>query len=610
MAINTIDELAVLLTARIDEFEKNISKAGRDIQQFGQKTQTTNKTVEGSFLATATAVGVLTAGLTTLIKVSASGAARVEQLERALATSAKNAGMAQEQVDAYVKSLEALSMSHKEALETVTMLNRMGYQQADGLRLVQAAQDMAAASGRNWEETLQDVMHAVNAQRPSMLRMYGITNDLDMIFAQFGETIGKSGNQLTFLEKRQAILNEIFKSAEKNAGAFKAQMQTTIGVMDNYHDELKNVTDEFGKAFLPILNSLMTRGTQVLKWFQSLPPATKSVITGISATAASVGLAVTALGSLAKALALAGTALKALQVAMLANPFTTMVAAVTLAIPALDTLLGRMDKAIDKSNKLRGEEATASGYSFRQIQAMDPQRRYTMAQARLRWVRNAQRQRGLTETSKARLASEETMLRDVMNTWQKDAASAGTQAEQIGAQTGKAYGSAVVEAAAPELNKMEELFAHTMSSGLTQVIMGAQAMKDVWRSMLESMLQMVLESGIKEALAGLFVGGGAGPIGGLFRGIGKLFGFDNPYHDAMARAAGGKWFSDAMRNFSDGYISSALSPTGRAAMAGAMGGGGSIVLNYTSNAVVSRGTPAERRRAADDMAEVLRRVNR
>jgi hypothetical protein len=625
MPVNNIDELAVILTARIDEFEKNMEKAGRVAGKTGADVAAANKGMSAGFLASATAIGALTAGITAFVKGAAGGAAQAQQLEIALSNTAKNAGMSQQAVDQYVKSLEGLSMSHREALQWAAMFGKMGYDQAQSIQLIKTAQDMAASSGRDWSGVLQDIMHAVNYQRPGLLRMYGVTGDLDDIFARFGSTLGKTGKQLSFMEKRQAILAEIMSNGAKYSGAFAARMETLAGASDNFNDELKNVTGEFGKAFLPTMTKALKIGTELLRWFQSLSPAVKNTVTGVAAMVASVGVMVPLLGGAALAFGKVAASMKALQLAMVSNPFTAATAALLLALPLLDRFLDKMDKAIEKSSALKGEEAAAAGFDFRSIQQMQPERRYKMGTARLRFVDSEMGRGDLTDTARAKLSGEQTMLRDSLKIWEGDAAKASAEAaKKAGKKAGQSYAGGVNDEIAKQNAQIASMMANSLASPLAEWISSfgkaSISIQSIFQDMLKRMVAMFLESGLTKMLSGVLGGatpalGALGPVGiGIGIGgavLGGLLGFDSGYNDAMAKAAGGKWFNDAMRNFSDGYVSQALGrgPENGKTLSNVYPSSGPTVVNltYNSSPFLSRGTPLERRRAAEDMGRTLER---
>jgi len=161
-------------------------------------------------------------------------------------------------------------------------------------------------------------------------------------------------------------------------------------------------------------------------------------------------------------------------------------------------------------------------------------------------------------------------------------------------------------------------FASSLTSELDVFNLHALKMVDIWHSMVNQMVQILLKSAILDFFVMLGFGGGGGNLSGLLSGIlggGSTAlpaglpplppgGFDDPVNDAMARSAGSnKWFQDFANNFSGGYVNSALK-TGPTMMAPATGGGG---VTYVQQSTISLGPPSDMRKALRQLKKMDKR---
>jgi hypothetical protein len=129
---------------------------------------------------------------------------------------------------------------------------------------------------------------------------------------------------------------------------------------------------------------------------------------------------------------------------------------------------------------------------------------------------------------------------------------------------------------------------------------------------INGLVKQIITTGIIKLIGALFPGGSAitatmpggakqkqGTVASLgipvISDIAGIFGFDNSVNDRMARSAGtDRWFSDFSKNFSDGYVKSALQ-TGPA-MPTPAGGGQVVNLHYYDNSLMNPGlTPGRAR---------------
>ncbi|MBA7686652.1 hypothetical protein ES703_95103 [subsurface metagenome] len=175
---------------------------------------------------------------------------------------------------------------------------------ADAAKIARVAQDLAVISGQNSSDATVTLTNAIVAQRPELLKQYGIVKTIDNIYLKYGKDLGivtekvdKSGKtvrswsrDLTEAEKKQAFLNEILEEGKKVAGVY----ETAMGDVGKKLTSIPRLVEEaklaLGEAFIPVIGKVVEILSELLKRFTDLSPETKTMITHIVMAAAGFAL--------------------------------------------------------------------------------------------------------------------------------------------------------------------------------------------------------------------------------------------------------------------------------------------------------------------------------
>jgi len=197
-------------------------------------------------------------------------AARLDSLKVGLEVISKNAGQNVDFVRSKVADLQRTGITTTEAIESIMQFlsNKLPIENIE--KLARAGQDMAVAYGRNSSETFNRFVYAILTGNAEILRAVGIQQTASQMQEKYAATIGKTAEQLTQVEKRQAIINGILQQASGFTGLYEHSLESLgkrIGSLPRYIEEGKAA---FGQALLPVLDMSITAAEKFWKEFRKL----------------------------------------------------------------------------------------------------------------------------------------------------------------------------------------------------------------------------------------------------------------------------------------------------------------------------------------------------
>jgi hypothetical protein len=216
-------------------------------------------------------------------------AARTEVLDIAMKSVARSSGYAIGALEQQRKAVMELGIAEQEATQILTRFMQAQLDVADAAKLARVAQDAAVISGTNSSQAAEQMTEAIAKQRPMLLAQFGMMAGIEEMYSEYAKTVGKSANELTQAEKKQAMLNYILKEGEKIAGTYEASMGAVgkqIGSLPRYWDTLKNAIAK--PLALPAISVIVDGITNALKNAISWAEANKAALQMWGQTAANV----------------------------------------------------------------------------------------------------------------------------------------------------------------------------------------------------------------------------------------------------------------------------------------------------------------------------------
>ncbi len=328
-------KLNIVLSLK-DEASKGLNSIQRDLKSFGGVLEDSSKDFR-RFGVGITAVGVGLAGL--LVKTGLT-AARVQVLGTVMRNVGKISGISTDILNKQEASIKKLGITTKSARELLIRFMQGQLDVADASKIARVAQDLAVISGQNSSDAAETLTQAIIAQRPVLLRQFGIVKDLSDIYKTYADTLEKSSEDLTDVEKRQALLNVILSEGAKVAGTYEAAMGDVGKQLTSLPRLIIEAETAFGEAFLPVMERTIQGISGLLKQFNALPKETKKTITQVVILTAAVllilGPLLLFIGSITNIIA--GFSALAGMVAVIKAGFILLAGPISLVIAVLITL--------------------------------------------------------------------------------------------------------------------------------------------------------------------------------------------------------------------------------------------------------------------------------
>ena len=217
-----------------------------------------------------TAMKKATAVVTELVAESTKLAARNQMMATSLKVVGSNAGWTGGQLERAVAAVKEMGITTGVATTTVTRYiqsqldagKTTGEATARMVELASAARDLAVVAGTNTSEALQTMQRAISGVLPRSLRVFGITENLNSVFTRYAETLGIAAEELTELQRKQAVEWRILEEGVIVAGAYEEAM----GSVGKQQASLARHTEEaqaaLGEAFLPAMSLGVTIATE------------------------------------------------------------------------------------------------------------------------------------------------------------------------------------------------------------------------------------------------------------------------------------------------------------------------------------------------------------
>ena len=133
---------------------------------------------------------------------------------------------------------------------------------AEMTQLIQVAMAQAAKMGMPVQQAFNDLVTGVGRLSPMILDNLGVTVKAEAAYANYAASIGKSSEQLTQAEQRQAFLNEMMAAVPNAAAEAAAAAENNASSWARWDASIKNLGDSVGML-------LAGPGANLLDWLNT-----------------------------------------------------------------------------------------------------------------------------------------------------------------------------------------------------------------------------------------------------------------------------------------------------------------------------------------------------
>ena len=224
---------------RYSRGQKGVAGATSNSSKAFSKMQSGMGGVVGAYAALAANVFALTAFFGALQRATA-----VQQLTEGLTELGKASGLAMTTLSQGLVKATGNALSLEESMRSVALITSAGLDPSSIEKFGKVAKDASIALGRDTADSLARLSRGVTKLEPELLDELGIMVRLDEASENYARSIGKTANELTNFEKRQAFMNATLKQGEEKFGSIGDAVDS------NPYDKLAATFNNISKGVL------------------------------------------------------------------------------------------------------------------------------------------------------------------------------------------------------------------------------------------------------------------------------------------------------------------------------------------------------------------------
>lgn len=204
--------------------------------------------------------------------------ARYDVLGTTLEGIGEKSGYTAEQVAATEDELRNLGITGNAARQSLILMARANVDWSEASKLARIAQNSAVVAGINSSQAFERLVRGIQKMEPELLDELGITLNRSDAYAKLAATLGKNAKELTEVEKKQAVLNEIYRQSGVVAGAYEDAMGNVGKQAQSVARLIEDIQLAIGLAFQPAYGQQIEFMSEKLKEFGAWAEANQAVI--------------------------------------------------------------------------------------------------------------------------------------------------------------------------------------------------------------------------------------------------------------------------------------------------------------------------------------------
>lgn len=293
----TVEELQVLISANADQFTGELIKVQNELKKLNKTTEMASGKMGGQLFGSMVGANIVTGLLSRtvsklsqtfsgLFKQMIEGGSALSRLRIANSAVTANLGMTSESVQKLRDDLAEANTYGINAENIISTLALSGLVKlAEGLEYVDARsgeaekgvtaltlgiKDLSAARGIDSDLGIERVSKFIQRGNAELADGLIEIGEINREYKAYADTISKSVENLTALEKSQVRMNIVMQEARKSFGAYAATYNSSGKIFSSIKMLLRSLTAEIGSYFEPVMRTV---GRAILEFFQGIQGA-------------------------------------------------------------------------------------------------------------------------------------------------------------------------------------------------------------------------------------------------------------------------------------------------------------------------------------------------
>ncbi len=225
-----------------------------DTDQFGKRTGLVEK-FKANWLSAAAAIGAAWVAISQGWDLAMQAAEGMQQ-RQSFANLAASHGFAADQIVESLKRVSGETIATKDLIEKAGTAMLLGIPADKLSRLMEIARASSRVTGQSVSKSFDDIALAVGRGSKMILDNLGIIVQEERAYKEYASTLGKSADQLTDAEKKQAFMNATLKAGDEIIKRVGVTADTTAEKMQRFEARMKNLRETVGRGLLAALTAV------------------------------------------------------------------------------------------------------------------------------------------------------------------------------------------------------------------------------------------------------------------------------------------------------------------------------------------------------------------
>uniref|UniRef100_A0A831XDN0 Uncharacterized protein n=1 Tax=Geobacter metallireducens TaxID=28232 RepID=A0A831XDN0_GEOME len=225
-----------------------------DTEQFGRRTGLVEK-FKANWLAAAAAIGAAWVAISQGWDLAMQAAEGMQQ-RQSFANLAASHGFAADQIVESLQRVSGETIATKELIEKAGTAMLLGIPADKLSRLMEIARASSRVTGQSVSKSFDDIALAVGRGSKMILDNLGIIVQEERAYKEYAATLGKSADQLTDAEKKQAFMNATLAAGDEIIKRVGVTAETAAEKMQRFEARVKNLRETVGRGLLAALTAV------------------------------------------------------------------------------------------------------------------------------------------------------------------------------------------------------------------------------------------------------------------------------------------------------------------------------------------------------------------
>jgi len=268
---------AVKVQRQLKKYQREINLLGEQSKKTSNVfTKFTNGIALGNMMAMAgvKAVGFLKDSFLQLNKAILV-AGQIEELGHVYKFVGQQAGYSRGELEMYVQQLRDYGIRQDAANQAMLRAIQANIDLKQATKFARIAQDAATVGLMESSEAYNRIIESVAKLYPRLLKEIGIIVNLNVEYAKYAKSIGKSVSSLTEAQKKTAMMNAIMEKGTRLTGAYETAMEKASKRLRSIPRWFMDAQQAVGRHFLPAFNAAIDVTELFLKTITSVFGETK-----------------------------------------------------------------------------------------------------------------------------------------------------------------------------------------------------------------------------------------------------------------------------------------------------------------------------------------------